>query len=94
MTNRERLRADLQRLGWSQQQFADWLTDQGQPVALRTVQSWLSEAESSRECPAWPLLLIEIQAVVTAWRRGEIPARYAREQLEALLGKKEPAEAG
>lgn len=58
MTNRERLRADLQRLGWSQQCLADWLTDQGQPVALRTVQSWLSESASARACPAWPLLLL------------------------------------
>lgn len=57
--NRDRLRAHLDRLGWSQRRLAEWLTQQGQPTSTRAVENWFSRGPNSRACPAYPSLLIE-----------------------------------
>lgn len=62
MSNRERLRAHLDLLGWSYRELAEWLTALGQPTAQRTVENWFASGANHRECPAWPSLLIEAYA--------------------------------
>jgi hypothetical protein len=54
-----RLRADLDGLGWSARQLADWLSQKtGDHIALTTVQRWLTEAAWGRACPGWPHALL------------------------------------
>lgn len=57
--NQQQLRAWLERLDWSQRYCAEWLTERGNPVTLRTVQRWLaSDTDQSTPCPGWPAELI------------------------------------
>lgn len=59
--NAERLRAHIQRLGWSQRQMAEWLSAHGDRVPLTTLEGWLARpgAAHKSRCPSWPITLIE-----------------------------------
>jgi hypothetical protein len=61
---RARLNDHLDRLGWSQQALAGWLTEvTGDNVGLRTVHRWVSGGEKDR-CPGWPSALIELSGIL------------------------------
>lgn len=69
MASRQRLKQHLARLGWSYVELSAWLTDMGEPVSVRAIESWMSDAPSGRSCPAWPSILIETDERMRRYKR-------------------------
>lgn len=62
MTNRDQLHAHKQRLGWTDQQIADYLAiTTMRPCSIHAVRGWLAHPDRlyTRQCPDWAIKLLD-----------------------------------